>query len=313
MRHAADLVNLEGRTDFDAVWPWNRDDPQRPGTTVVLRVKNEARSLPFVLPPLVRSCDGLVLVDNGSDDGTPEVATEVVRAMGAQERLTVTAYPFSVSRCGPEHLHTPGDSVHSLAYFYNWSFAHVSTSYSLKWDGDMVLSRDGESLLRDLAWQLPGREVVVFVPRHSLYVASDRLGYLDLGLANAEPYGYPMLPDYTHVKAFQWEMRLYPDRARHLRLPEGSSVELKWLDSDEFAHWTSPEAFAESSRTRRKRREYQLFTDLAAGRWENQPGVHRIESPPGVHVIDHVTQEWLARAPRPLVDRSIDESVLVGS
>ena len=80
------------------------------------------------------------------------------------------------------------------------------------------------------------------------------------------------------------------DSARHLRLPEGSSVELKWLDSDEFAHWTSPEAFAESARTRRKRREYRLFTDLAAGRWDGQPGVTRIEAPEGVHVIDFVTR-----------------------
>jgi len=27
--------------------------------------------------------------------------------------------------------------VHSLTYFYNWSFSHVLTPYALKWDGDM--------------------------------------------------------------------------------------------------------------------------------------------------------------------------------
>jgi glycosyltransferase involved in cell wall biosynthesis len=302
-----DLVNVEGRTDYDAVWPWHRDAPMVPGTTAVLRVRNEARSLPFVLPALLRACQALVLVDNRSDDGTPDVALRVARDHGADDRLTVTPYPFTVSRCGPEHLHTPVDSVHSLAYFYNWSFAQVRTSYSLKWDGDMVLTRDGEELLADLAWQLPGREVVLSVPRHSLYVESDAVAYLDLGFANAEPYGYPMGPAYLHVKAFEWELRLYPDQARHVRLPEGSSVELKWLDSDEFAHWTSPDAFAGSARTRRKRREYELFTDLAAGRWDDQPGLRRIEAPEGVHVVDHVTQTWLPRAPRPLVDRSIEE------
>jgi hypothetical protein len=116
-----------------------------------------------------------------------------------------------------------------------------------------------------------------------------------------------MGPAYVHVKAFEWELRLYPDNVLVVRLPEGSSVELKWLDSDEFAHWTSPEAFADSARTRRKRREYQLFTDLAAGRWAEQPGVHRIEAPEGVHVVDHVTRVWLPQAPRPLVDRSVEE------
>ena len=30
------------------------------------------------------------------------------------------------------------------------------------------------------------------------------------------------------------------------------------------------------------------------------PGVHEITSPEGVHVVDHVTHEWLPHAPRPL-------------
>ncbi len=299
--------NLEGRADFAVVWPWQRAVTQLLECTVVLRVRNEARSVPWVLPPLLRACDAALVVDNLSDDGTATVAREVAAAVGAADRLTVVDYPFEVSRCGPEHLHTPADSVHSLAYFYNWSFAQVDTAYSLKWDGDMVLTSDGEAILRDLAWQLPGREVVLYVPRHSLYVESERVAYLDLGLANAEPYGYPVAPDYTHAKAFEWELRLYPDRARSVRLPEGSAVELKWLDADEFAHWTSPEAFADSARTRRKRREYELFTALAAGRFADQPGIVRIETPDERHVIDYVAQTWLPQAPRPLVDRSLEE------
>ena len=35
-------------------------------------------------------------------------------------------------------------------------------------------------------------------------------------------------------------------------LPQGLCVELKWLDGDEFAHWTNPESFATSIRNRRK-------------------------------------------------------------
>ena len=302
-----DQANREQAHDFDIHWPWSRPHRLRTGTTVVLRVKNEARSLPWVLPPLLRSVDAAVLVDNASDDGTAQVARSVAEASGCADRLLVTDYPFRVSRCGPEHLHTPPDSVHSLTWFYNWSFSQVSTTYSVKWDGDMVLTRDGESLLADLAWMLPGRDVVLYVHRHSLYVESDRVAYLDLGLHNAEPFGYPMSPSYPHVKAFEWELRLYPDEARSVRLPQGSAVELKWLDADEFAHWTSSDAFAESGRTGRKRREWELFRALAEGRWAERPGIRRIESPAGVHVIDHVTRTWLPQAPRPLVDRSHEE------
>jgi len=296
-------VNLEGLDDYAIDWPW-RHDALAPGTTVVLRVKNEARSLPWVLPGLFRACQAVVLVDNESDDGTPAVARAMASSLGMEEKLLVHTYPFQVSRCGPEHLYTPADSVKSLTWFYNWSFSHVRTSYSMKWDGDMVLTEDGEKLLGDLAWQLPGQDVVLYVPRHSLYVASDSLAYLDLGLHNAEPFGYPMAEDYKHVKAFEWELRLYPDRARGVRLPEGSSIELKWLDSDEFAHWTDKDAFATSFRTARKRREFQLFTDLQSDRWEGHEGLHRIEAPAGQHVVEYVTQVWLPQAPRPLVRRS---------
>ena len=86
-RAAGGLRNLEGHTDFDIVWPWARAEPQRPGTTAVLRVKDEARSLPFVLPPLLRACDHVLVVDNGSTDGTPEVA----RRETAERRAATTS------------------------------------------------------------------------------------------------------------------------------------------------------------------------------------------------------------------------------
>ena len=295
---AGSVPNRESREDFAVRWAWEAGDRLRAGTTSVLRVKNEARSLPWVLPPLLRATQAVVLVDNQSDDGTPDVARRVAQQHGFEEKLAVFEYPFDVSRCGPEHLGTPADSVHSLVYFYNWAFSHVRTAYSLKWDGDMVLTEDAEGLIHDLAWQLPGKDVIVRVPRHSLYVEDDTVAYLDLGLPNVEAYGYPMGPGYHHVKAFEWELRAFPEDVEFVRLPDGASLELKWLDSDEFAHWTAPEAFADNFRTARKRREYQLFESLGRGEWERWPHLHRIEAPEGTHVIDYVTHEWLPHADR---------------
>ncbi len=292
------IRNLEGHTDFDITWPWTRPGGLRPGTTVVLRVKNEAPSLPFVLPPLLRACDSVLLVDNGSTDGTPEVAVAAAAEHGRPDKLTVASYPFDVARAGAEHLAQHELSVHSLSYFYNWCFAQVRTRYSWKWDGDMVLTTEGEASMADLGWQVGDVQSIIRVPRHGLYLDGDAHGYLDLGLRNAEEWGFPIGPDFVYTKAFEWEIRTTPERCRSIGLPHGLCVELKYLDGDEFAHWTDPSSFATSWRNKRKRREWEVFNALLEA--TVLPGVHEIHAPPGVHIVDHVTHDWLPRAPRPL-------------
>ncbi len=298
------LTNREGHRDFDIVWPWTRPGGLRPGSTAVLRVKNEALSLPWVLPPLLRSMDEVLVVDNGSTDGTAEVARAVADELGGEAgaRLRQASYPFDVARAGAEHLAVHERSVHSLAYFYNWCFAQVGTRYSFKWDGDMVLTREGESSLGDLAWQVGDVQAVIRLPRHALYLDSTdpRRGWLDLGLRNVEEWGFPMGPDFVFTKAYEWEVRTTPKHVRTIGLPFGLCVELKYLDGDEFAHWTDPASFATSARNKRKRREWEVFTALQQDRDAPITGVQAIEAPPGVHVVDHVTRTWLPQAPRPL-------------
>ncbi len=296
-----DIPTLEGLSDYDVTWPW-RDGKLPSGLTCVFRVKNEARNLPWVLPPMFAAVQHVVLVDNGSDDGTLEVARETAEKVGALDRFTATTYPFQVSRAGAEHLATPPDSVHSLTHFYNWSFAHVRTNYSMKWDGDMVLTREGVGMLADLSWQLEDSNAVVAFPRHPLTIESDSVAWIDLGFRFLEPWIYPMGPEFTFVKAFEWEVREFPTSSERIIAPEGMVVELKWLDTNEFAHWTSTDDF-ESSRAPRKRREWEVYSALTEGRGDGVEGLHRIEAPAGVHVIDYVTSTWLPQAERPLVRR----------
>jgi hypothetical protein len=291
------LANRERDEDFEVRWGW-ADGTPAPGFTGVVRVKDEARSLPWALPPLLRATRRVVLVDNGSTDGTPELARAIARDHGLADRLDVRHYPFAIARCGTEHLGTPADSVHSLVHFYNWAFSHVRTGFALKWDGDMVLTDNAVAVLRDLAWQLEASEAIVKVPRYPLYVADARRAYLDTGLRNCEPWGWPNRPGYRFAKAIDWELPLWGPTVTSLTLPDWACVELKHLDADEFAHWSATD-FETSARTRRKQRELAVFRALTTGA-EPPSGVVVIDAPDERHVVDFVRESWLpARAVTP--------------
>ncbi len=305
------LTNVEGQADYNVRWAWAERTPVS-GFTAVVRAKNEERALPWVLPPLLRAVEHVVLIDNGSTDRTLEVARESAAAHGADDRLEVHAYPFSVARCGDEHLGTPAASVHSLAYFYNWSFAHVRTRYALKWDADMVLAETAVNTLRDLAWQLEAADAVVKIPRFPLYVADDRRAFLDLGLANCEAWGWPNRPGYSFVKALEWEQPVLPREVPRIVLPDWSCIELKYLDADEFDHWSDTD-FETTSRTQRKRREWEVFRALADG-GEPPEEVVPVESPDDMHVIDYVRSVWLPQKssdPGALAERILRQLVRV--
>ncbi|VXC22495.1 hypothetical protein [Nocardioides sp. AX2bis] len=289
------LRNREGEHAYDATWPWDRGR-LRDGATAVLRVRDEARWLPYALPPLLRACDEVLLVDNGSRDGSAAVAVAAAARLGLGHRLRVLDYPFPVARAGAEHEATPPDSVHSLAYFYNWCFAQVRTRWSWKWDGDMTLTAEGEATLGDVGWQVGRTPVVVRAPRHGVYLVDDGHAWVDLGWRNVEEWGFPTGPDYVYAKAPSWEIRTTPPGIRTRVLPAGLVVELKHLDDDEFDHWTDPTAF--SARThQRKRREWEVVRDLRAGRVPD--GLHEVVAPEGTGVVDHVVRTWLPGRPRP--------------
>ncbi|HEX6255786.1 MAG TPA: glycosyltransferase family 2 protein [Euzebyales bacterium] len=295
------VSNIEGHTSFDV--EWSREQGKlRPGFTAVLRVKDESRNLPHVLPGLLRAVDSVIVVDNGSTDGTPEIARTVGERMGASDRLTVTEYPFRVSRCGTEHLHTHPESVHSLTYFYNWSFSHVDTRYALKWDGDMVLSHEGERTIRDLSWQLEAFETVIVIPRHSLYLASDRLAFMDTGWRNREQWAWPNRPGFSFGKGFEWEIPLQPGKFKYTHLPQFMVFELKWLDLDEFDHW-SPHTFEQSVRTGRKGREMDVFARLQEGDVDGD--LVRVESDGDEHVVDVVRRRSVAEWDRLVVGAGV--------
>jgi hypothetical protein len=178
--------------------------------------------------------------------------------------------------------------VHSLTYFYNWSFSHVKTRYALKWDGDMVLTPQGERVLRDLPWQLHGVDGTVKMRRSPVYVESGRVAYVDLAIPPGELWGWRNSPEHTFVKAFDWEF-IKPWSEYMVQLPDWVCFELKWLDRDQFGHWSRTDF--QNVPHSRKRREWQVNQALQEGD-ELPDGVIKVESPNGTHVVEHLRQVY---------------------
>ena len=57
------------------------------------------------------------------------------------------------------------------------------------------------------------------MPRHPLFVESDRVAYLDVYMINVEEYVFPMGDAYRHVKAYEWELRMVPPARAQVRPP----------------------------------------------------------------------------------------------
>ena len=194
----------------------------------------------------------------------------------------------------------PERSVHSLAYFYNWCFAQVGTRYSWKWDGDMVLTTEGEVV--DRRPRLAGRRRAVDHPGAAARaLPRERLARATSTSGCATPRSGASRSGRTSCSRRPSSGRSgpRPTPVRSIGLPHGLCVELKYLDGDEFAHWTDPASFA----TQLPQQAQAPGVDglqRAAGAARCCPACTRSRRPTGVHIVDFVTRDWLPRAPRPL-------------
>jgi hypothetical protein len=287
------IHNVEGLTDYDVSWPADTG-PLRHGLTAFVRLRNEADAIPHTLPRLLRAVDQVLIADNGSTDGTPDLAKEIAAGLGMDDRLTVLEFPFAIAPCGSQHLATPPDSVHSLTYFCNWSLSKTATSRVIKWDGDMLLTDEGVRLLRDIGWRLEGSTATVAVPRHNIFMhTGSQEAFVDLALRRVEPHAMPNSPGFFYGKGSLWEILITPEDIARYPFPTYACFELRWLDRDEFDHWSETD-YAGARRTAGKYREFTVHQALRRG--EVPPGVVRFEAEPDRSVVDVITSlprlEW---------------------
>lgn len=258
-RNERRFSNREGRREYD----FNlRPAHGRPGVSALVRVRNEAPKIGYCLRSILPFFDEIVLVDNGSDDGTPDIVRDIIAREDPDGKIRLYSYPHRLARFGPEHGATPETSVHSAVYYSNWALSHCSRRFVCKWDGDMVLIREVREafsafLLRIQTgwarrWTLAGQTV---------YRSLDRDYYLALGEINREVELFPGGPACRFRKRRHWEGLGHPLTLRRGDFAPVAFYELKFADEDEFDHWSTREW-----PSKRKRREWDNYQLVKSGR-----------------------------------------------
>ena len=226
----------------------------------MLRVKNEERKIVLCLASILDVFAEIVLIDNGSTDSTVELVRAFAQRADRRGKLTLCSYPFDVARCGEEHRSTPADSVHSLAYYYNWCLSKCRRSRRPKVDADMGSVDSRRAATPEAVRRLSPLVPTIIEPSvQTMYHSPDGRWFLSTDEIHREPRLFPNTSTIRFHKAKHSEYwaRRSPPRARYAKT---SSSRLKDTTEDEFLHWTD-----RRFPTDRKQQEWRNFNLVKSG------------------------------------------------
>lgn len=111
----------------------------RKRVSAMMRVRNEEEFLAAAVESIADLVDEVVIVDNGSTDGTSEVIRSLI---AAHPEVRGFAFPQRVARPGQENLDTvrngnPAGLVR-LSTYCNFALSKCRHPFVLKWDGDAI-------------------------------------------------------------------------------------------------------------------------------------------------------------------------------
>ncbi len=139
--------------------------------SAMVRAKDEEQFLSASVRSIIDHVDEVVLVDNLSSDGTPDIIARLRDEF--PDKLRSYSYPFEVARAGTENraeLAARGpDSPHLSANYANWCLQRCSTPFVLKWDADMIALATLDHALQQ--WRASSHVSMWF---HGAEVHSDR-------------------------------------------------------------------------------------------------------------------------------------------
>ena len=261
-QHQMSFENIEGEEGFNFQL---HDKKKKSGISAMVRLKNEEDNILDCLRSIDQIVDEIILVDNGSSDLTLKKAQQLKQESALGEKIRIFEYPFNVAKCGSEHQETPENSVHNLAYYYNYCLSKCSYSCVIKWDADMRLNFSYQNI--------PGIRALIAkrlkkAGGFRIFTAA-RLAYFQSGVGYWKSHNHffsearifsNTIGSYF-AKGSDWEELRQPKFTQAIKYDPAIAYEIKNVEKDEFSHWSET-----SFPGYRKALEYRASALIATGK-----------------------------------------------
>ena len=237
---------------------------KKKGVSAMLRIKNEEKNIRKVILSIADVFEEIIVVDNGSTDKTIEIIKEISSFNSfIEKKIKIYDYPFNVSRCGVENLNTDKNSLHSLAYFYNYALSKCNCEYVMKWDGDMILPKEMINEMNNFLNNIiNSRRHLLGIPKGiTIFKAHNGVLYYKKDQYEAEIRIFKNITQNYFEKDILWERFQSNTDARLIQSANPIFIEYKDLNQNEFSHW-SIDSLGMSLRKRQELTNFKLLSDL---------------------------------------------------
>ncbi len=217
--------------------------PRRPqGISIYMRIKDERDWIETSLNSIRGIADEIVLVDNGSSDGTYQIIEKLARV--DQDRIKLWRMP--------QLRH--GD-------LSNFALEQTSFRWVFRWDGDMVAHTTGEHAIEKLRKRIlgldPKRCYVIYL-RH-INLSGDLLHQDPEEMVHVEEYVHTFSPSARFIHPGRFEAVRFPLRYRplfwyepyafHVNVKPARRMLLRhfweeWMERKEYARYPTLEDYA---------------------------------------------------------------------
>lgn len=258
--------NLEHHDNYNFILSDKLDNS---GISAMLRVKDEENTIRASIMSIIDFVDEVLVFDNQSTDNTLKIVDQLVLLY--PDKIQRERYPFKVSLCGMEFAKTPENSIHSLAYYYNWCKSWCQYSYLLKWDADMIIPEERRSRWFEIRERVLDSDNIVYQPIGRLVILDKMRSFRDSKLDFHDPRIYPNTQDYRFLKSEKcyterigYQGEIFESCRENLNMIYSEAIdyfEIKDMDKNEFDHFGDKEVDLEVKQAREASRLEKVRND----------------------------------------------------